>query len=96
MDILLAFIFGATLGATLHFLMPGRPSRGVALAPVIGALLGGAVWLVFTWAGVTTTSPWIWVVSILVPVVVVPLVLVALTRTRATHDARERLRLRIS
>lgn len=96
MDILLAFIFGAALGAVLHYLMPGRASRGAALAPIVGAAAGGAPWLAFTWAGVTTMSVWIWIVSILVPVVIVPLCLLALTRIRATHDAEERLRLRIS
>jgi len=95
-DILLAFIFGAAYGGVLHYLMPGRASRGTALAPVLGALLGGVTWLIFTWAGVTTESAWIWIVSIVVPAVVVPLALVALTRVRATHDARERLRLKIS
>lgn len=96
MEILLAFIFGAAYGGVLHFLMPGRTSRGAGLAPVLGAFAGGLTWLVFTWAGVTPESPWIWIVSILVPVAVVPPVLVALTRARAAHDARERLRLRIS
>ena len=96
MDILLAFIFGAAYGSVLHYLMPGRASRGNALAPVLGALLGGVTWLAFTWAGVTTQSPWIWIVSIIVPAVVVPLALIAVTRSRAVHDARERLRLKIS
>jgi len=95
-DLLLALIFGGAAGAVLHYLMPGRVSRGAALAPVLGAVVGGLVWLVFTWAGVATTSPWIWIVSIAAPLVVVPFVLLALTRARATHDARERLRLRIS
>ena len=36
MDILLALIFGAAYGGVLHFLMPGRTSRGAALAPMIG------------------------------------------------------------
>ncbi len=96
MDILLAFIFGGAAGAVLHFLMPGRVSRGAALATILGAVVGGLVWLAFTWAGVTTANPWIWIVSIAAPLVVVPLVLLALTRARATHDARERLRLKIS
>ena len=96
MEILLAFIFGGTAGAALHFLMAGRDARGVALAPVLGALLGGVTWLIFTWAGVALTNPWIWIVSIVVPLIVVPVVLVVLTRTRATHDAQERLRLKIS
>ena len=38
MDILLALIFGAAYGGVLHFLMPGRTSRGAALAPMIGAV----------------------------------------------------------
>jgi hypothetical protein len=96
MEILLALIFGATVGGALHFLMAGRSARGVALAPVLGALVGGLTWLVFTWAGVGLDSPWIWVVSIVAPLVVVPPVLLILTRARATHDARERLRLKIS
>ncbi len=96
MEILLALIFGATVGGVLHFLMAGRAARGPALAPVLGALIGGAVWLAFTWAGVGIDNPWIWIVSILAPALVVPIVLIVLTRTRATHDARERLRLGIS
>lgn len=96
MDILLALIFGAVLGAVLHYLMPARVTRGAALAPMLGAVVGGAVWLAFTWAGVTTESPWIWIVSVAAPAVVVPLTLLVLTRVRATHDARERLRLKIA
>jgi len=96
MEILLALIFGAAVGGVLHYLMAGRTARGAALAPVLGALVGGGTWLVFTWAGVSTDSPWIWVVSIMLPLIVVPLVLVGLTRARATHDAAERVRLKIS
>lgn len=95
MEILLALIYGAAYGAVLHYLMAGRVSRGAALAPVLGAVLGGLTWLAFTWAGVSIESPWIWVVSILVPTAVVPLALLALTRTREAHDARERVRLKI-
>lgn len=96
MDILLAFIFGGAYGGVLHYLMPGRPSRGSAVAPVLGAVLGGVVWMALTWAGLTTLDPWLWILSIAVPAVVVPAVLAVLTRTRANHDARERLRLKIS
>lgn len=96
MEILLPLIFGGVCGAVAHFLMPGRPSRGAALAPVLGALCAGVCWLAFTWAQTTTTSPWIWIASLAAPIVIVPLVLAALTRSRARHDARERARLRIS
>lgn len=96
MEILLGFLFGATLGGVLHVLMPGRDSRGSVLAPVVGAVTGGLAWLILTWAGIGTDNPWIWVAAIVLPAVVVPSVLVLLTRSRAQHDAHERLRLKIA
>jgi uncharacterized membrane protein YeaQ/YmgE (transglycosylase-associated protein family) len=84
MQILLALIFGAVYGGVLHVLMPGRASRGAVLAPILGAVLSGLVYVALTWAGVGAA------------IVIVPLVLTVLTRTRATHDANERLRLKIS
>ncbi len=96
MDILLALIFGGAYGGVLHYLMPGRISRGALLAPLLGAFLGGLVWMALTWVGLTTLNPWLWIVSLAVPAVVVPSALAVLTRVRATHDARERLRLKIS
>lgn len=96
MDILLAFIFGGAYGAVMHYLMPGHTARGSAVAPVLGAVLGGLVWMTLTWAGQTTLDLWLWILSIAVPAIVVPAVLAVLTRTRANHDARERLRLKIS
>jgi len=95
-QILLALIFGATYGAALHFLMPGREARGAAFAPVLGAVLGGLVYAILTWVGVTADDLRLWLASLGAPIVVVPLVLIALTRSRATHDARERLRLGIA
>lgn len=95
MEILLALIYGAAVGAAAHFALRGRELRGVALAPMIGAFVGGAVWLALTWAGVTTAEPWLWLATLVAaPVVVVP-VLVVLERVRSAHDARERQRLHI-
>lgn len=96
MEILLAFIFGAAYGAVLHYLTPGRESRGVALAPMVGAVTGGLTWLILTWVGLTTANPLLWVISIVVPVGVVPVVLIVLDRARAAHDAEERVRLKIA
>ncbi|CAN7319665.1 hypothetical protein LJR045_001723 [Microbacterium sp. LjRoot45] len=96
MQIIIALVFGAAVGGLLHFVQSGRDARGVALAPLLGALTGGLVWLVLTWAGVTTLSPWLWLVSFAAPLVVVPLTLLLLTRARAAHDARERVRLGIA
>lgn len=96
MEILLGLLFGATLGAVLHVLMPGRESRGAALAPVVGAAAGGTIWLILTWAGLGPDNAWIWIASIVLPAVVVPALLTSLTRARANHDAQERLRLKIA
>lgn len=96
MQILLALIFGAVYGGVLHFLMPGRASRGAVLAPMLGTVVAGLVYVVLTWAGLTADNAWLWVAALGAPIVVVPIVLIVLTRTRATHDANERLRLKIS
>lgn len=96
MQILLALIFGASYGALLHYTMADRPSRGAALAPMAGAVLGGLTWLVLTWLGLAIDAPWIWLISAAVPAAVLPVALVVLRRMRAAHDQRERERLRIA
>ena len=95
MQILLAFIVGAVIGAALHFLVPGRSTRGVALGPIVGAAAAGLVWMILTWAGVGLDSPWLWLSAFVAPAVVTYPVLLILTRTRTGHDASERARLRI-
>lgn len=95
MEILLALIYGAAVGVAAHFALRGRELRGVALAPLLGSFVSGAVWLALTWAGVTTGAPWLWLAALVAaPVVVVP-VLAITTRVRSAHDARERQRLHI-
>ena len=96
MDILLAFLAGTAFGLIAHYALPGRDLRGVALAPVLGALVGGAVWMALTWAGLTTLDVWLWVASFAAPVVVVFPAVAILTRMRRAHDQRERVRLRIA
>jgi len=94
-QILLAFIVGAVIGAALHFLVPGRSTRGVALGPIVGAAAAGLVWMILTWAGVGLDSPWLWLSAFLAPIVVTYPVLLVLHRTRTAHDARERAQLKI-
>lgn len=96
MQILLALIAGAVFGIAAHYTAPGRETRGVAVGPVLGAFIGGLVWLVFTWAGVGIDNPWIWLVSFAVPFIVVYPVLRVLATVRSAHDARERARLKIA
>jgi uncharacterized membrane protein YeaQ/YmgE (transglycosylase-associated protein family) len=94
-QILLAFIVGAVIGAALHFVVPGRSTRGVALGPIVGAAAAGLVWMILTWAGVGLDSPWLWLSAFVAPAVVTYPVLLLLTRARTGHDARERARLKI-
>lgn len=95
MQILLAFIVGAVIGAAAHFLVPGRGTRGVALGPILGAAAAGLVWMILTWAGVGLDSPWLWLSAFVAPAVVAYPALVILSRTRTAHDARERAQLKI-
>jgi uncharacterized membrane protein YeaQ/YmgE (transglycosylase-associated protein family) len=95
MQILLAFIIGAAIGAAAHFLVRGRSTRGVALAPIVGALAAGLAWMLLTWTGVGLDSPWLWLSAFVAPIVVTYPVLLILARTRTAHDDRERARLKI-
>lgn len=95
MQILLAFLVGAAIGAAVHFLVPRRGTRGVTLGPVLGAASAGLVWMILTWAGIGLDSPWLWLSAFVVPIVVTYPTLVILARTRTEHDARERARLKI-
>jgi uncharacterized membrane protein YeaQ/YmgE (transglycosylase-associated protein family) len=96
MDILLAFIFGAAIGLIAHTVLPGRELRGAALAPIAGALVGGAVWLALTWIGLTGEDFALWAASVLIPAIVVFAGVAMLTRIRRAHDSREAARLRIA
>ena len=95
MQIILALVVGAAIGLGLHFLVEGRPTRGVVVAPVTGALAAGLAWTIMTWAGIGTDSIWLWLSMLVAPAILVYPVLVALARTRVARDAAERARLKI-
>lgn len=88
MQVLLAIIFGAAVGIVVHLTLPHPQVRGVVLAPMIGAVVGGVTWTVMTWLGITISNPWIWVLSVLAPLVLTYPIVGALTRVRATRDER--------
>ena len=94
MQILLALLFGAVVGAVVHLTLSGRETRGVALTPIAGAVIGGAVWLALTWAHLTIDNPWLWIASFAAPFILYP-VIAALTASRRHHDRAERTRLRL-
>lgn len=95
MQILLGFIIGAAVGTALHFLVAGRPTRGVVVGPVVGAAVAGLAWTILTWAGIGIDSPWPWLAALVAPVIVTWPLLLVLTRTRVAHDERERARLKL-
>jgi predicted small integral membrane protein len=95
MLIVLALVAATAIGMALHFALPLRSTRGVALGPLLDAALAAAIYTSLTWLGLAETNPWLWVASIVVPAVVTGVVLVVLARTRSTHDERERRRLKI-
>ena len=96
MEIILALLFGAVVGLLVHYTLPGRKTRGAALAPIIGAVVGGAIWMILTWAGWTVDNPWLWLVSIAAPFIVTYPAVAVTARVRHAHDDRERVRLRIA
>ncbi|WP_109212054.1 MULTISPECIES: hypothetical protein [Microbacterium] len=95
MQILIAFIVGAVIGLGIHFQLHQRLTRGVVLAPMIGAVSAGAAWSILTWLGVGIDTPWPWLASLIVPVVVTYPAIIALSRARVAHDRREKARLGI-
>jgi uncharacterized membrane protein YeaQ/YmgE (transglycosylase-associated protein family) len=96
MDIVLAIVFGAVVGLAAHFALPGRPTRGAGIAPLVGAVVGAAVWTGMTWLGQTTSDPWIWLASIVAPAVVTFPAVAILTSVRRRHDEHARTRLGLS
>ena len=96
MQILLAFIVGAAIGIAVHYVARDRGTRGVALAPVLGALVSGLVWMILTWIGLGLQSPWLWLSALVAPIVIVFPSMVMLARARLARDAAERARLKIA
>jgi hypothetical protein len=95
MQILIALIVGAALGLAVHFQLAGRSTRGVVIAPMVGAFAAGLVWTILTWAGVGIDSIWLWLSMFVAPLVATYPVVILLTRARVAHDAAERARLKI-
>lgn len=95
MQILLAFILGAVIGVGIHFQLHQRLTRGVVLAPMIGAVSAGLAWTILTWAGIGIDTPWPWLAALVVPIVVTYPAIIVTSRVRVANDARERQRLGI-
>ena len=95
MLIVLALVAAVAIGMALHFALPLRSTRGVAFAPLLEAAIAAVIYTSFTWLGLAESNPWLWVASIAIPAAVTGIVLVVVSRARASHDERERVRLKL-
>jgi len=95
MLIVLALVAAAAIGLALHFVLPLRDTRGVALAPLLEAAIAALMYTSLTWLGLAESNPWLWVASILIPAAVTAAVVIVVSRSRAAHDERERRRLKL-
>ncbi|GAA1936960.1 hypothetical protein GCM10009775_31180 [Microbacterium aoyamense] len=94
MQILIAFIVGAAIGLAIHFVVPDRGTRGIAVGPIVGAAAAGLVWLLLTWAGVGIDTPWPWLSTLVAPLVTWP-VLAVMSSLRVKGDARRKAELKL-
>lgn len=95
MLILLALIFAAAAGIAVHYVMPQRSTRGVALAPMVSTAIAAVLYTSMTWLGLAESNPVLWAVALIAPALLTVVFVGVLARTRTTHDARERARLHL-
>ena len=90
MYILLALIAACSLGVAVHYLLPKRDLRGVAVTPAIATAVAAAVYTLMQWAGVAESSPWLWLASIGGGVVLAALATLTISAQRTASDAAEK------
>lgn len=95
MYILLALIAACAIGIGVHFLIPDRDLRGVAVVPAVATAASAAIYTIMQWAGVAESSVWLWLASIVGAVAIAAVTGVVVTRRRRASDAAERAALGI-
>ncbi|MGN8024838.1 hypothetical protein [Microbacterium sp. 22242] len=95
MYILLALIGACVLGVAVHYLIPHRGLRGVALVPAVATAVAAAAYALGQWAGLKESNIWLWLLSLGGAVVVSALAGLALTRLRQHGDTARRAQLGI-
>lgn len=93
MYILLALIAACVLGVAVHYVIPHRDVRGVALIPAIATAVAAAAYTLGQWAGLAESSVWLWLIALGGAIVVAALSGVVLTRVRHHGDAVRRAEL---
>ena len=90
MYILLALIAACALGVALHFVMPRRDLRGVAVTPAVATATTAALYTILQWSGVGEGDVWLWIISIGVGVALAAASTALLTAQRTRGDARRK------
>jgi hypothetical protein len=93
MYIVLALVAAIALGIGVHFALPRRPVRGVALAPSIAGGVAAVVYAVCTWTGLGEAHPLTWIASLAAAVLLSWAGTDAISRVRAARDEAEARRL---
>lgn len=95
MYILLALIAACALGIGVHYLIPDRTLRGVAVVPAIATAASALIYTVMQWSGIGQENGWLWLVSIGGALVIAAVAGFALTASRRRSDAAKRAALGI-
>jgi len=95
MYILLALIAACALGIAVHYVLPHRTLRGVAVVPAISAAVAAVVYTLMQWSGVGEDNGWLWLASIGGGVVLSAVAGYAITASRHRADAEKKVALGI-
>jgi len=90
MYILLALIAACSLGVGLHFLLPHRDLRGVAVTPATATAAAAALYTILQWMGIAENNGWLWLASIGGGLVIAAAVTLAISAKRTASDAAEK------
>ena len=93
MYILLALIAACVLGVAVHYAIPHRDVRGVALVPAVATAVAAAAYTLGQWAGLKESSVWLWLIVLGGAVAISAIAGVILTGVRGVSDERKRAEL---
>ncbi|MDQ0644992.1 hypothetical protein [Microbacterium murale] len=95
MYIVLALVAACALGIAVHYLLPHRALRGVAVIPAIASAVAAVVYTLMQWTGIGEDNGWLWLASIGGGVVISALAGYVITSSRHRSDAEKKAALGI-
>lgn len=64
MELVLIVTFAGLIGALVRYIVPGRDRHGLLLLPMLQIAAASILWTASLWLGLTPTSVWPWLVSL--------------------------------